>query len=190
MSCHDEHRLAAGNGYPDHPHRDSEIVTWVLTGSLAHTDSAGHDALVEPGTVQLLSAGSGVVHSEIAAAPQTRFVQVWLTPDEPGGEPAYSTTPVDLPVGALVPVASGHLPAPVRLACSSATFWVARLDTGESVTLPHEPRQHVFVGRGALTRSSLAEPLSDGDAFLVTDDPGLELTAAVPTELLVWTFRD
>ena len=63
-----------------------------------------------------------------------------------------------------------------------------REPAGATVTLPDEPRQHVFVTRGALVRSSLAEPLSDGDAFRITDQPGLEVTAAVPTELLVWTF--
>jgi hypothetical protein len=65
---------------------------------------------------------------------------------------------------------------------------VARLEAGGSITLPDDPRQHVFVARGALSRSSLAEPLGAGDAFLITDHPGLELTAAVPTELLLWTF--
>ena len=65
---------------------------------------------------------------------------------------------------------------------------MARLPAGGELTLPEEPRQHVFVGRGALARSSLAQPLADGDAYRITDEPGHRLTAAVPTELLVWTF--
>jgi hypothetical protein len=116
-------------------------------------------------------------------------VQAWLTPDEPGGEPSYAVAPVSLPQGELVVVASGHRDAPARLGVRAATFLVARLGPGDTVTLPDEPRQHVFVGAGALARSSLAEPLSDGDAFRIVDQPGLELTAAVPTELLVWSFR-
>lgn len=185
LVCHDDHRLKAGTGFPDHPHRDVEIVTWVLSGSLSHTDSAGHSGVVRPGEVQVLSAGTGVTHAEIAGPEgQVRFVQAWLTPDEPGTPPAYSVTPVSL--------APGELTEVVRIG-SRARLLVARLESGDTVTLPDEPLQHVFVAGGALTRSSLAEPLADGDAFRITrpDDeqsPGLEVTAAVPTELMVWAF--
>jgi redox-sensitive bicupin YhaK (pirin superfamily) len=145
---------------------------------------------VTPGTVQVLSAGSGVTHAETAdPSGPARFVQVWLTPDQTGADPSYATAPVVLPEGRLVVVASGHDPAaPVRIGTSSATFSVARLPAGGTLTLPDDPRQHVYVARGALVRSSLAGPLVEGDAFRITDRPGLELTAAVPTELLVWTF--
>lgn len=185
LVCHDDHRLTAGAGFPDHPHRDVEIVTWVLSGSLLHEDSAGHSGVVRPGEVQVLSAGSGVTHSEIAGPEgQVRFVQAWLTPDEPGTPPAYSVTPVALTPGRLSEVA----------VVGRARLLVARLGTGDTVTLPEEPLQHVFVAGGALTRSSLAEPLADGDAFRITrpedePSPGLEVTAAVPTELMVWAFR-
>ena len=191
LVCHDDHRLRPGTGFEEHRHADVEIVSWVLDGALEHSDGTGSTALVRPGTVQVQSAGSGIEHSETAAADAgpTRFVQAWLTPDEPGTEPSYATASVTLPDGQLVPVASGHrTDAAVRIGCAAATFWVARLPGGATVTLPDEPRQHVFVTRGALTRSSLAEPLADGDAFRITDQPGLQVTAAVPTELLVWTF--
>lgn len=197
MVCHDDHRLRGGAGFAEHPHRDTEIVTWVLTGAVVHTDSTGATATVPPGTVQVQSAGSGVTHSEVAATGvgPTRFVQTWLTPDETGTEPSLATAAVELPSGVLVPVASGHrADAVVRLGTAAATFWVVRLAAGEAVTLPDEPRQHVYVARGALTRSSLAQPLEEGDAFLVTDhqpapgQPAFTLTAGVPTELLLWTF--
>jgi len=190
LVCHDDHRLVPRAGFDDHPHRDLEIVTWVVSGALSHRDSEGHDGLVAPGTVQVLSAGSGVTHAEIATADAgpTRFVQAWLTPDQAGGDPSYVVRDVAPAPGALVPVASGHRPAPVRLGVASATLWVARLPAGGTVTLPDERLQHVYVAGGALARSSLAEPLSDGDAFRIADQPGLVLTAAVPTELLVWTF--
>jgi redox-sensitive bicupin YhaK (pirin superfamily) len=180
LVCHDDHRLGAGVGFEEHPHRDLEIVTWVLSGSLVHTDSGGHAAVVEPGSVQVLSAGSGVTHSEAAGGGgPARFVQAWLTPEETGAAPSYSVRAVDLPAGELTEVA--------RIG-TDARFLVARLGAGDTVTLPDDRLQHVFVAGGALTRSSLAEPLSDGDAFRITDHPGLALTAAVPTELLVWTF--
>ena len=193
MVCPDDHLLRGGVGFPDHPPSDLEIVTWVLTGAVVHTASVGPPATVGAGQVQVLSAGSGVVHSEIAAPDSgpTRFVQTWVRPDESGVEPSYASASVNDAVagGGLVPVASGHDPgAPVRIGTASATLYVAALDAGESVTLPDDPLQHVFVATGSLARSSLAEPLSAGDAFHISDRPGLSLTAASPTELLVWTF--
>ena len=181
LVCHDDHRLKAGRGFPDHEHRDVEIVTWVLSGSLAHADSEGRSTVVRPGQVQVLSAGSGVTHSEIAGPEgQVRFVQAWLTPDEPGTPPAYSPTDVDLEPGRLSPVVTVG---------RRAALLVARLCAGDTVTLPDAPLLHVFVAGGALTRSSLAEPLADGDAFRITDEQGLTVTAAVPTELMVWALH-
>ena len=106
----------------------------MVSGSLLHTDSSGHDGTVAPGSVQLLSAGSGVTHAELAGpAGSTRFIQAWLTPDEPGTATSYDVVPVDLPPGELVVVASGHLPAPVRLGVAGATLRVARLAGGDTV---------------------------------------------------------
>ena len=109
--------------------------------------------------------------------------QVWLTPDEPGRPPAYSSAAVDLEPGRL---------CEVLRPTSTATFSVARLEAGQSLSVPPAPRRHVYVGAGALLRSSLAEPLAQGDAFEIAgeDDASLavEVTAAVPTELLVWHF--
>ena len=85
LVCHDDHLLGPGVGFDEHPHRDLEIVTWVLSGALQHSDSSGHTGVVRPGEVQVLSAGSGVTHSEIAGPDgPTRFVQAWLTPDSLG----------------------------------------------------------------------------------------------------------
>lgn len=187
LVCHDDHRLKAGAGFPDHEHHDVDIVTWVLSGSLVHShawgDEESHEGVVRPGEVQVLSAGSGVRHAEIGGPEgQVRFVQAWLRSDE-GGTPAYAVTPVTLTPGALSPVVT----------VGAAELLVARLDAGDTVTLPDAPRQHVFVATGALTRSSMAQPLSEGDAFRITrpddqESPGLEVTAAVPTELMVWAF--
>jgi redox-sensitive bicupin YhaK (pirin superfamily) len=194
LVCHDDHLVGAGLGFPDHPHADVEIVTWVLEGALVHTDSTGASSTVTPGTVQVQATGSGIVHSETAAETgPARFVQAWLASgrdeDASAGEPSYATAAVDLTGGGLVAVASGHDPAAaVRLRTPNATFSVARLEDGETLRLPEDPLQHVYVTRGALLRSSLAEPLSDGDSFRITDRPGLEITAGVATELLVWTF--
>ena len=193
MVCHDDHLLRGGAGFPDHPHRDLEIVTWVLSGALVHTASVGAPTAVGAGQVQVLSAGTGILHSEIAehGSGPTRFVQTWVRPDEPGAAPSYASAAVHDVVagGGLVPVVSGRDGGAVaRIGTASATLHAAVLDPGESVTLPDDPLQHVFVATGSLARSSLAEPLSAGDAFRISDRPELRLTAAAPTELLVWSF--
>lgn len=181
MVCHDEHLLGAGQGFEQHHHEGLEILTWVVSGALAHTDSLGGTAELRPGEVGLLSAGSGVEHSEIAAAPQTRFVQVWLTAEDLTRPPSYDVVPVDLAAGSFTEVARPR---------SDAVFAVARLEAGETVTVPGAPRRHLFVATGALLRSSLAEPLAAGDAFVITQDSPdpIEVAAGVPSDLLLWSF--
>ena len=178
MVCHDDHLLRDGEGFPTHRHEDQVIVSWPLTGLLSHSGPGG-DVVVSPGQVAVLRTGAGVSHAELAAAPQTRFVQVWLTPRHAGGDPSYDVTTVDLPTGELVRVAE---PEP------GAVLSVVRLGDLQTVTIPAAPRTHVYVARGALLRSSLAQPLHEGDAFLFTDEPAHDLTAGVPSELLVWSF--
>jgi len=112
MVCHDDHLLRGGAGFPDHPHRDLEIVTWVLSGAVVHTASVGAPTTVGEGGIQVLSAGSGVSHSEIAesGAGPTRFIQTWVRPDQSGAAPSYASARVGDAVrpGGLVPVVSGH----------------------------------------------------------------------------------
>lgn len=179
MVCHDDHLLGAGRGFDTHHHSGLDIVTWVATGALVHTDSASGESLrVEPGSLAVLRSGSGVEHSEVAAddAGPTRFVQVWLRADDTDDPDHLDAAPsYDVRAGGSVQLGSARLE-------------VVRLGDGETRTLPSAPLAHAFVASGALTRSSLAEPLVAGDAFLVTEARELTVTAGVPTELLVWTF--
>lgn len=171
MVCHDDHLLGDGRGFETHRHSGLVIVTYVVSGALAHTGPDG-TTRVEPGQLAVLHTGDGVEHSEVAAAPQTRFVQVWLTaPDDQPAEPSYD-------------VVSGDTVEPVP----GARLDVLRLGGGETGSLPAAPLSHVYVARGALLRSSMAEPLQEGDAFRFTDEPAHEVTAGVASELLVWSF--
>lgn len=180
LVCHDDHLLGSGQGFDEHRHADLEIVTWVVAGAVSHRDSSGGETVVEAGSVAVLSAGSGVSHSEHATADgPARFIQMWLTPDAPGADPSYSVERPQLPPNELVAVASPR---------ADSVLSVVRLDGRSPVTLPAAPRVHVFVASGALLRSSLAEPLHTGDAFLMTDEPEHTVAAGVPTDLLVWTF--
>jgi quercetin 2,3-dioxygenase len=180
MVCHDDHLLGSGRGFDTHRHSDLEIVTWVVSGALRHTDSSGSTTVLEAGSVGVLSTGDGVDHSEHATeAGPCRFIQMWLRPVEGESEPGYTSRPVTLPANELVPVAQPRM---------DAVLWAGRLDGRGSIELPAAPRVHAFVATGALLRSSLAEPLHAGDAFLMTDEPAHTVTAGVPTDLLVWTF--
>jgi redox-sensitive bicupin YhaK (pirin superfamily) len=176
MVCHDDHVMASGRGFEEHPHADLDIVSFVVSGAVRHSDSLGSESELGPGMVGHLAAGSGVTHSEIAAAPQTRMVQVWLLPGEYGAAPAYRV--LDPEPGPLVEA----------LTVPSGTLFVSTLAAGESVTLPDGRLRHCFVASGALLRNSLAEPLEDGDALLLSEAGEASLTAAVPTRLLTWVL--
>lgn len=183
MVCHDDHHLRGGAGFDTHRHSGIEIVTWVVSGALEHRDSLGTSRVVRAGELALLSAGSGVEHSEVAVpgSGPTRFVQVWLSADDPDAEPAYTPVEVDLSTGELVDTG-------LRPAVEGARLLVGRVPAGTTVTLPAAARLHCFVARGALLRSSLAEPLEAGDAFCFEGEPAHEITVAVDTELLVWVL--
>lgn len=198
LRVHNDDRLAAGAGYPDHPHRDAEIVTWVLDGSLVHEDSVGHRGLITPGLVQRLSAGAGVVHAERndayrldpdAPRVPVHFVQTWLRPDTPGGVPAYAARSVELTdlASGWRPVASGHHPdAAIGLGTRDATLWVTRLGAGTTRLLPRGPLQHVFVAVGEV-EAEAAGRLDAGDALRLTGETQLRLTGVRPAEICVWT---
>lgn len=187
LVCHNDDEVAPGAGYPDHPHSELEIVTWVLEGALVHTDSArpGAPHVVEAGRAQVLSAGTGVRHSEVAD-PQSgrcRFVQAWLTPSAPGATPSYVVGEAPPPASALVEVAGG---SGLPIGTTGARLLVARLAPGGSVVLPDDPRQHVFAATGAASLAGL--DLGAGDAVRITDEPGRVVRASEETELLVWSF--
>jgi redox-sensitive bicupin YhaK (pirin superfamily) len=176
--------LGAGTGYDAHRHSDVVLVTWVVSGELVHEDETG--CSTQPaGQLAITRAGDGITHSERAGDRVTRFVQSWLRPAEPGGEPSRRTTTPDLGGGGLVVVADED-----DLAVPGASYRIGELAAGGSVTVPPAARRHLFVATGALVRSSLAEPLRAGDAFEVTGDHDLTVTAGVPTQLLVWSFDD
>jgi redox-sensitive bicupin YhaK (pirin superfamily) len=185
LVCHNDELLQPGGGYPDHPHRDLEIVTWVLSGVLLHTDSTGHTSPIGAGTVQAMSAGSGIRHSEIAdlASGPTRFVQAWVRPDEPGGTPVHREQAVDLAGAGLVPVAGG---GGLPIGTTGASLRVARLVPGEAVELPDAPRLHVFAATGSVSVGE--HRLGVGDAVRLVDEGGGTAVADEPTDLLVWSF--
>ena len=184
--------VAPGGGFDTHPHRDMEIVTWVLDGSLAHRDSAGNAGVIYPGLAQRMSAGSGITHSEKNASDTepVRFVQMWVQPDVAGIDPGYQQQAVgdDELNGRLAAIASG-IPghdAAISIHNRSAALHAARLQPGDSVTLPVAPYLHLFIARGQVEFGPTE--LNEGDAVRLTASTGV-VAARKPAELLVWEMH-
>jgi redox-sensitive bicupin YhaK (pirin superfamily) len=198
LLANNDELVGAGSGFDDHPHADAEIVTWVLSGSLVHTDSRGHSGIVYPGLAQRLSAGAGIVHAErndayridpSHPAVPVHFIQMWVRPDQPGLPPSYSQRELDLADlnRGWVPVASGtQSDAAVTLASAGSTLWVTNLQPGQTQQLPPAPLLHLYVARGELGCETVGR-LSAGDSLRITGAAELRLTGGVsPAEVLVW----
>ncbi len=190
LVAHNDDHVEPGHGYPDHPHRDLEIVTWVLSGALTHQDASGASGIITPGRVQRMSAGTGIVHSETVAldAGPTRFVQTWVRPSSPGGAPSYASALASPRPDELTPLASGVSPhALVRIGAAASLYAV---DLRSQVSLPDARLLHVFVASG---HASLAgQDLREGDAVRISDAGALPVATPgdEPTQLLIWTFQE
>ncbi|MEU8760607.1 pirin family protein [Streptomyces sp. NPDC048659] len=171
-----EERLAPGAGFDEHPHSHTEIVTWVVEGELTHRDTTGHATVVRPGDLQHLSAAEGVRHVERNDGPDPLvFVQMWLAPLTPGGDPAYD-------------VVRGIADAtPYALPASAAMLHVRRLEQGERAAVPDADFVYVHVTRGTVRLDG--EELAPGDAARVTGAEGLALLATGDAEVLMWEMR-
>ena len=181
-------------GFDTHPHRDMEIVTWVLRGELTHQDSTGNHGVIYPGLAQRMSAGSGILHSEKndSATEPVHFVQMWVVPDETGISPGYQQHEIDAEQldSGLVTIASG-IPgheAAITLHNRGAALLATRLRSGATVSLPAAPYLHLFVARGRVDAAGIGD-LGAGDAVRFTDSDGPRLTANEPSELLIWEMH-
>jgi redox-sensitive bicupin YhaK (pirin superfamily) len=176
LACNEE-RLAPGAGFDEHPHSHTEIVTWVVEGELTHRDSAGNATVVRPGDLQRLSSGGGVRHVERNdGTAQLVFVQMWLAPLEPGGEPSYE-------------IVRGIADStPYALPKAGAMLHVRRLSAGERSAVPDAHQVYVHVVHGDVLVDG--ERLGPGDSARVTGAEGLELAAESPAEVLVWELSE
>jgi hypothetical protein len=182
--------IAGGGGFHPHPHRDMEIVTYVLEGALQHKDSLGTGSVIRPGEIQRMSAGSGIVHSEFNASPREpcHLLQIWIMPSKTGIEPSYEQKALD-PIAIknkLSRIASPKpLPNEVRLV-QDAEIWAAKLDGEVELTHPLEAgrRAWIQVARGAVQVGE--EQLMQGDAIATADESTILIRARGPSEILLF----
>jgi hypothetical protein len=185
-----EDRVEPGEGFGTHPHRDLEIITYVLSGALAHRDSMGNGSAIRPGEVQRMSAGTGVTHSEFNgdAEQPVHFLQIWLLPERKGIPPSYEQKafPESEKTGRLRLVASRDgREGSVRIH-QDADLYATVVGKDESVPVSLRPGRYgwVQVARGAVRLNE--EALAAGDGASVSGEGGLTLTGLEPAEILVF----
>ena len=197
-------RVRAGTGFETHPHRDMEIVTWVLEGSLVHQDSTGHSGVIYPGLAQRMSAGAGIQHSEkndswtLSGEPEhaedVHFIQMWVLPDERGASPGYEQLDIgdELGSGGLITVASGMAKhaddRAISIRQKDAALHSARLPDAGVVSLPDAPFVHLYVARGSVELEG-AGGLQAGDSVRITGSEGQLVRAHGSAEILVWEMH-
>jgi redox-sensitive bicupin YhaK (pirin superfamily) len=185
-----EDRVAPGAGFGTHGHRDMEILSYVLSGGLAHRDSTGTSSTIRPGDVQRMSAGSGVQHSEFNASntEPVHFLQIWIQPDRKGIAPGYEEQHFSAQQrrGQLRLIASPDRADGSLLIHQDARVYAGLFDGAESARLEVAAgRQlYVHVARGSLQANDTA--LSAGDALKLIDTPTLQLGSAKDAEVLVF----
>jgi redox-sensitive bicupin YhaK (pirin superfamily) len=185
-----EDRVQAGAGFGTHSHRDMEIISYVLSGELAHKDSMGNGSVIRPGDVQRMSAGSGVRHSEFNPSPSepVHFLQIWIQPDERNIEPSYEEKRFspDEKRGRLRLIVSPDRADGSLLIHQDAKVY-AGLFTGDEradLKVTQGRRIYLHVARGALTANGAT--LAAGDALRISNAGRLTLSDAKDAEVLVF----
>jgi len=183
-------RIAGGGGFPTHPHRDMEIVTYVLEGALAHKDSMGNGSVIKPGDVQYMSAGTGVAHSEFnaSATEAAHLYQIWMLPDETGHKPAYGQkhfTEQDKRGKLRLVVSPDGRDGSVKIRQDN-DLYATVLAPGETVQHELKPDRYAYVqvARGSVTLNGAQ--LETGDGAAISAEKSLQLTGVNETEVLLF----
>ncbi|MCW5890711.1 MAG: pirin family protein [bacterium] len=185
-----EDRVEPGQGFGTHGHRDMEIVTWVLAGAVQHRDSLGTGSVIRPGDVQVMSAGTGIHHSEFnpSAVEPVHFLQIWVMPETRGVAPRYAqeAIPADAMQGKLAHVISRFDGAGIVHVHQDADVHVARLAPGDAVTHALRPGRVAWVqvaeGRVRVGDTALAA----GDGASLEDETAVTITADATAEVLLF----
>jgi redox-sensitive bicupin YhaK (pirin superfamily) len=187
-----EDRVEPGQGFGTHPHRDMEIISYVLEGTLAHKDSLGTGSVIHPGEVQRMTAGTGVTHSEFnpSSSQRVHFLQIWILPERTGLPPSYEQRafPAEEKRGTLRLVASRDGREGSVTIHQAVDLYTSVLAPGEAVTHCLIPSHSAWiqVARGTITLNNMS--LSVGDGAAVSEETLLTVTAQEQTEVLLFDF--
>lgn len=185
-----EDRVAPGMGFGTHGHRDMEILSYVLEGELGHRDNLGNGSVIVPGDVQRMSAGRGVMHSEMNPSRErpVHFLQIWIEPDRTGVAPGYEQVHVDAAAkrGRLAPIAGPAGSGAAVTIHQDARLFAALVDGDEAVEHAFAPgrRGYVHVARGSARINGHA--LGAGDALKLEDEPAVRVDGGQGAEVLVF----
>ncbi len=188
-----EDRVAPGHGFPTHPHRDMEIITYVVEGALAHKDSMGTGSTIRPHEVQRMSAGTGVRHSEAnpSEAEPVHLLQIWILPERGGLQPSYEQRkfPPEEKQNQLRLIASGQSGDGAVQIHQDVNLYASLLDAGQSVHHDFAPGRHgwVQVVRGEITANGTK--LTSGDGAALSGEKQVEIKATSDAEFLLFDLR-
>ncbi|HUG68511.1 MAG TPA: pirin family protein [Pirellulaceae bacterium] len=185
-----EDRVAPGKGFGTHPHRDMEIVTYVLEGALEHKDSMGNGEVLRPGEFQRMSAGTGITHSEFnpSNSEPVHLYQIWLLPERKGIEPSYEQKQFadEEMTNRLRLVASPDASAGSLMIHQDARIYLAKIESGQQIVHELAAGRHAWlqVLRGAVTLNGTELTTSDGAAC--SDEQSLEIVAGASAEVMLF----
>jgi redox-sensitive bicupin YhaK (pirin superfamily) len=185
-----EDRVAPGRGFGEHSHRDMEIISYVLSGELAHEDSMGNVQGIPPGDVQRMSAGTGVTHSEfnLAKDKTTHFLQIWILPKRNGVRPSYEqkTIPAAEKRGALRLVASASEAKDAVTMNADAKLYAGLFDGAETAELTLGPERKGYVHLVSGTLEVNGQRLDAGDALMLDNESRIAVAKGHDAEVLVF----
>ena len=178
-----------GMGFGTHPHRDMEIITYVLSGQLEHKDSMGNGSIIHPGEVQYMAAGTGVRHSEFnpSKSEAVHLLQIWIQPDRTGVAPRYAEKSLaGAPTGKLRLITSKTGRDDSIAIHQDADLWLARLNAGDHVKHSLAKGRHAWVHLAEGEVSLNGKKLSSGDAAAISEETSLDLSAVQPSQVLLF----
>ncbi|HXX20935.1 MAG TPA: pirin family protein [Candidatus Acidoferrum sp.] len=179
--------IAPGGGFPTHPHRDMEILTWILEGALEHRDNTGGRGVIRPGELQHMTAGRGVLHSEFNPSPKdrTHLLQIWILPERRGLDPSYEQlafSDADLH-GKFSLVAGPEAPITIH---QDANLYIARLEEGGEANHSLASGRHAWiqVARGVIKLNGTE--LKAGDGAALSNESRIRVESREPSEVLLF----
>jgi redox-sensitive bicupin YhaK (pirin superfamily) len=188
-----EDRVQPGKGFATHPHRDMEIITYVLEGALEHKDSMGNGSVIRPGDVQRMSAGSGVLHSEFNPSKDepVHLLQIWILPDKLGIKPSYEQKKFDKAElnGSLRLIASPDGRDSSVTIHQDAKVYASALEYGKSINLPDAIERHLWIQVAVGEVSLGGHNLHAGDGVALERESGLTMIGVNDAEALIFDMN-